>query len=335
MRVSLLTQTYRSLSVFSVAMALTELAWCAPPRLGLPIRCEPGRDCFIQNYFDHDSGTGWRDYACGRLSYDGHHGTDFRLLDIPQMKAGVPVVAAADGRVVAVRDGEPDELASRRGKQAIDGRDAGNGVRVNHGESWETQYSHMRKGSVRVVPGQAVRAGDILGLVGLSGNTEFPHVDLEVRKDGKAIDPFMPEAGSECGSLNNTLWSKDILAALAYIPTGLLIAGFSTVIPTRENAETGRYSQPVLPEGAEAIVFWAELFGLRAGDRQVIELRGPSNEILVQSESYAPSDKAIWFTFVGKNRPTGNWPKGFYRARILIERAGESVINTTKEAMVR
>jgi hypothetical protein len=335
MRMSLLPQMCRSLSVAALAMVLSELAWCAPPRLGLPIRCEPGRDCFIQNYFDHDPGAGWRDYACGRLSYDGHHGTDFRLLDLPQMEAGVPVVAAADGRVVAVRDGEPDEPASRRGKQAIDGRDAGNGVRVNHGESWETQYSHMRKGSVRVVPGQAVRAGDILGLVGLSGNTEFPHVDLEVRKDGKAVDPFMPEAGGECGSIDNTLWSKDALAALTYIPTGLLIAGFSTTVPTREKAEAGGYSPPVLSESAEAIVFWAELFGLRAGDRLVTELRGPSNEILVQSESHAPSDKAIWFIIAGKNRTTGNWPKGSYRARILIERAGVSVINATKEAIVR
>lgn len=310
------------------------VAWAAPPRLELPLRCDLGRDCFIQNYFDHDPGRHWRDYACGPLSYDSHRGTDFRLLDLRQMNAGVPVVAAADGTVVRIRDGEPDISVAKRGRAALRGRDAGNGVLVDHGDGWQTQYSHMRHGSVRVKPGDHVRAGDPLGLVGLSGNTEFPHVDFVVRRDGKPIDPFSPNVESPCGAAESAIWSADVLPALRYRPTGLLIAGFSTSPPDRDKAQAGDYSSSNLSPDSDAVVFWAETFGLRKGDRQVIELRGPRDEVLVRDEILANTDKAVWFMYAGKRRTQASWPPGVYRARYTIERAGEFVVDASREAVV-
>ena len=309
-------------------------AWAAPPRFELPLRCDLGRDCFIQNYFDHDSGKDWRDYACGPLSYDNHRGTDFRLLDLRQMNAGVPVVAAADGTVVRTRDGEPDISVAKRGRAALRGRDAGNGVLIDHGDGWQTQYSHIRHGSVRVKPGDHVRAGDPLGLVGLSGNTEFPHLDFVVRKDGKPIDPFSPDAEGRCGAPESAIWSADVLPALRYLPTGLLIAGFSTSPPTRDDAEAGNYSSVDLRPDSNAVIFWAEAFGLRAGDRQVIELRGPAGEVLVRNESLVESNKAVWFSFAGKRRTQARWPPGVYRARYTIMRAGEFVVDASRDAVV-
>jgi len=47
-----------------------------PDQLGLPIDCEPGKDCWILRYVDHDPGPGVRDYMCGALTGDGHKGTD-------------------------------------------------------------------------------------------------------------------------------------------------------------------------------------------------------------------------------------------------------------------
>ncbi len=314
---------------------LLGVAWAAPPSFELPIRCDLGRDCFIQNYFDHDPGRHWRDYACGPLSYDKHLGTDFRLLDLPQMKAGVAVVAAADGTVVRIRDGEPDISVAKRGRTALQGRDAGNGVLLDHGDGWESQYNHMRRGSVRVKPGDHVRAGDLLGLVGLSGNTAFPHVDFAVRKDGKPIDPFSPKADAPCGASESTLWSNDVLPALRYRPTGLLIAGFSTSLPTRDKAEAGDYSVADMTPDGDALIFWTEAFGLRAGDKQVIELRGPGGEVLVHNEHHVEGDKAVWFTFAGKRRTGERWPAGAYRARFRIERAGEIVIDESREAVIQ
>jgi hypothetical protein len=111
-----------------VLLLLAGGALAAPPLLGLPIQCNPGIDCHIQNFFDHDVGAGWRDHACGGLSYDNHTGTDFRVADLAAMEAGVDVVAAAAGIVKGVRDGEPDISVRQRGRAELRGKDAGNGV---------------------------------------------------------------------------------------------------------------------------------------------------------------------------------------------------------------
>jgi murein DD-endopeptidase MepM/ murein hydrolase activator NlpD len=54
------------------------------------------------------------------------------------MERGTEVLAAADGVVVATRDGEPDLGLRERGVEELRGRDAGNGVRIDHGGGWET-----------------------------------------------------------------------------------------------------------------------------------------------------------------------------------------------------
>ena len=56
-----------------------------PPALGLPIRCRPGEDCWLVNLVDVDPGPGRRDYACGKMTYDGHKGTDIAIRDLAVM----------------------------------------------------------------------------------------------------------------------------------------------------------------------------------------------------------------------------------------------------------
>ena len=67
--------------------------------LQVPVDCRVGESCFIQQYADHDPGPGAKDYRCGSLTYDGHDGTDFRLPTTAAQRAGVKVLAAADGMV--------------------------------------------------------------------------------------------------------------------------------------------------------------------------------------------------------------------------------------------
>ena len=188
----------------------------------------------MQNFFDHDAGPDRRDYACGRLSYDGHSGTDFRVADVPAMMRGVTVVAAAPGTVKGVRDGMADINLAEIGREALKGKDAGNGVVIDHGDGWETQYSHLRKGSVLVRRGQTVEAGTPLGLIGMSGAAEFPHVDFSVRHQGQEIDPFTGTADpTACGETGQTLWRGEVLAGLKYQPTGGLVSGFASDRPSR------------------------------------------------------------------------------------------------------
>lgn len=308
-------------------------AHAAPPVLEQPIRCTLGKDCFIQNYFDHGTGAHPQDYICGMLTYASHYGTDFRLRDLAAMRQHVAVVAAAPGTVVGVRDNEPDINVKQRDKAGLKGKEAGNGVRIDHGDGWITQYSHMLLGSIKVRVGQRVQTGDVLGMVGLSGNTEFPHVDFSVRKDGKPLDPFNP-AGMPCGSAMLPLWSQQTAEKLRYQATGILIAGFAATPPTREIAENGGYHIKSIPTDAEALAYWVELFGLRNGDRLALELFGPDGSLFSRNVMPIPGDKADWFGVTGKKRRMTDWPKGFYEAIVRLERSGKTIIDERKRIEV-
>ena len=75
--------------------------------------------------------------------------------------------------------------------QANDGG-FGNDVWVQHdvdGKQFVSVYGHMEDNSFKVVKGQQVAVGDELGLVGSTGNSTGPHLHLEVRLDGTAVDP--------------------------------------------------------------------------------------------------------------------------------------------------
>lgn len=319
--------------LYIIALLCCQPALAAPPPLELPIRCSPGQDCFIQNYFDHDPSTSWSDYACGHLSYDGHTGTDFRLPGMAAMHQGVVVIAAASGIVVGLRDDEPDIPVMMTPSEPDSGkRAAGNAVRIDHGDGWETQYSHMRQGSVAVHIGQQVRAGDQLGMVGLSGNTEFPHVDFTVRHNGLVLDPFAPSGKSTCAPGTDSLWKPEVLNALRYIPTGILLAGWANEAPDWNKARNGKY----LPPGtaAAALVLWVEVFGVQTGDQQTFEIFDPQGKRMLKSEATIPGNKATWSSYAGKPRPPRGWMTGTYRAEYRLERNGAPLITTTRQLKI-
>ena len=294
-------------------------AFATPLTLDLPIRCSPGRDCFIQNYFDHDPGLGWADYACGHLSYDGHTGTDFRLPGMEAMRKGIAVVAAANGVVVGLRNDEPDVPAMvHPGKPETGKHAAGNAVRIDHGDGWETQYSHMRQNSVTVHMGQQVRAGDQLGMVGLSGNTEFPHLDFTLRHHGHAVDPFAPSSENTCAAGADSLWKSETLSVLHYIPTGILLAGWASEAPDWNKARNGEYHAP--DANTAVLVFWVEIFGVQSGDRQIFKMFDPQGKQLLTSESIIPGNKAVWRAYAGKRHPSHQWAAGTYHAEYRLER---------------
>ncbi len=290
-----------------------------PPRLELPVACEIGAACVVQNYVDQDPGPGARDHACGPLSYDGHQGTDIRLAGRPEMAAGVAVLAAAPGVVRARHDGAPDRAAAQAGP------DAGNAVVLDHGGGWESQYSHLRQGSVAVATGQRVAAGARLGLIGWSGRAEFPHLEFALRHRGRAIDPFTgAPAGSGCGrgGAPAPLWSPAAQAALAYQAGGLLRAGFAAEAPELARALDGSYDAPPTTQ-APALVFWAVAWGLRAGDRESFRLTAPDGRVLAEGSGALPRNQAQWLRYIGKQRTGAEFPPGRYRGEYRVTRDTE------------
>jgi murein DD-endopeptidase len=109
-----------------------------------------------------------------RIRYYGykvrpHKGTDYAA------PIGTPIMATADGTVVE---------STRRG---------GNGkyVKIRHNGTYSTQYLHMRAQNVK--RGQFVRQGDVIGWVGMTGNTGGPHVCYRFWKNGRQVDPLREE----------------------------------------------------------------------------------------------------------------------------------------------
>lgn len=293
----------------------------SPWRFRLPVDCAMGPVCSVQNHFDHDPGPGFRDYACGSLAYDGHDGTDFRVPSLAQMREGVAVVAAAPGVVIALRDGMQDVSVRKTGLEAVRGREAGNGVIVRHDADWDTQYSHLLSGSIRVEVGQRVEAGEILGMIGLSGKTEFPHLHFEVRYQGRSVDPFIGlDESAGCGLGEAPLWEESALAELAYRPTGLLQAGFFEGAPPRDLVEAGEAALAQIEAGAPALVYWVESYGMQAGDTVSLRLLGPGGDIVAESETEMEGNKARWLAYVGRKRRGDSWPAGAYRGQYRLWR---------------
>jgi murein DD-endopeptidase MepM/ murein hydrolase activator NlpD len=102
-----------------------------------------------------------------------HKGTDFAA------SVGTPIMSTANGTVI--------ESRYRGGN--------GNYVKIRHNSVYTTQYLHMKKRAVR--KGDYVKQGDVIGYVGMTGNTSGPHVCYRFWKNGKQVDPFrqkLPEA---------------------------------------------------------------------------------------------------------------------------------------------
>lgn len=106
-----------------------------------------------------------------RIRYYGyklrpHKGTDYAA------PIGTPIMATADGTVTE---------STRRG---------GNGkyVKIRHNGTYSTQYLHMK--AQKVKKGEFVRQGDVIGWIGMTGNTGGPHVCYRFWKNGRQVDPL-------------------------------------------------------------------------------------------------------------------------------------------------
>ena len=285
------------------------------------------RSCYIQQYVDHDTTAGASDFTCSGLSYDGHKGTDFALITLRQMEDGVNVLSAAEGRVADLRDGMKDQILSSKNRSDFQGKDCGNGVVITHENGWTTQYCHMKQDSIRVQKGQKVAAGEILGQIGLSGRTEFPHLHLTVRKDQKVIDPFHPKDRINCTTSDQTtdqttLW-KD---PLDYRAGGLLSAGFSDAVPDYATIKTGTATGPQLTRGSNALVLWVYGFGLRAEDVLRFEIRGPKGTVFAH-DATMPKAQAQMMRAAGLKRKQNLWPKGAYQGIVKLIRNGNELEN--------
>ncbi len=295
------------------------------PELVLPVDCVLGQTCEIQNYVDRDPGPGVQDYQCATRSYQGHNGVDFRIPDMAAQRAGVAVLAAAPGRVSRLRDGVADVSVRTVGLAAVDGTECGNGVVIDHGGGWETQYCHLALGSLEVAEGDQVASGQPLGRIGLSGQTEYPHLHFTVRRDGVVVDPFAPLAGQGVCEAARPLWARPVSDQMPYRRGVVLNTGFAAGAVSMEAVEQADI--PPAAPGAPALVAYVRAIGLEAGDIQHLRVTGPDGGLVAESRiDPLESPKAQYLLYAGRRTPAEAWPPGAYRGEYWVERGGRRAL---------
>ncbi|MGW2041071.1 peptidoglycan DD-metalloendopeptidase family protein [Streptomyces virginiae] len=133
--------------------------------------------------------------AGGMWSSGRHTGLDFPAA------VGTIVRAVAGGKVSMATDGGP----------------YGRHVMINHGGGLTSLYAHLNEILTKV--GDTVSAGQTIGRVGATGNVTGPHLHLEARVNGQAVDPmtYLGGGGGGSGGSGVARWRPAVLRALSMV----------------------------------------------------------------------------------------------------------------------
>lgn len=172
-----------------------------PPLIALPVvgtwRVTQGHACDTAHRRGRLGGEfAWDFAAVSETGRSGTPGFDASHRNADSATFGRPVVSPVTGTVVSVTDGVDDNDAQddfpRR--SLVDAVRAprwvfGNHIVLDAGNHVFILLAHLRKSSVVVKPGDAVREGDVLANAGNSGNTMLPHVHIQVMDRADPADP--------------------------------------------------------------------------------------------------------------------------------------------------
>lgn len=222
-----------------------DLAAGVPEGLAWPVGCVPRETCAGGlGYPDIDNDG--KAFNCGQPGYTGHQGTDIGI-SWGQMDAGMPVYAAADGRVQWVFDGKYDRCPADNPDCQGDGTvvctdvgpycwgggccclwcfAGGNVVIIRHTDTnrvFATRYDHLKNGSILVKPGQYVSWGQKIAEAASAGNSTGPHLHFEVWGTDyyKLADPWAGACGPNFGPSLwsfNPPWTANTLTSAASTP---------------------------------------------------------------------------------------------------------------------
>jgi murein DD-endopeptidase MepM/ murein hydrolase activator NlpD len=121
---------------------------------------------------------------------------------------GARAIAAADATIVHVIDGLPEQTPGAL-PSGISLREAdGNSIVAKLRDGLFMLYAHLQAGSIKVKEGDTVKRGDLLGLVGNSGNTSAPHLHFHVMDGPSALTsegvPYVIDTFATQGRLRST-----------------------------------------------------------------------------------------------------------------------------------
>ena len=273
-----------------------------PARYGFfPQAGQPGRDLFAWYYCDLDATSSIREFLCGPYTYDGHEGIDSCIRTFGEQDIGVPIFAAADGRVITTDDGHPD-------RNVVGNRQPNNFVVIDHGNGRVCFYWHMRKGSVAVAPKDYVRAGQQIGMTGSSGHSGYPHLHFATYDHDVFVEPHSGPCRAGTSGFN---WQPTWQEQPALWDCGITRNDPTTVLPFPERPPVGGQIATSDPY----FYFWAEVLNHPANSTWRARFKRPDSSVAYESPvtPFSPSAYFRWwpfywrFDFPDLHVITGNW----------------------------
>jgi len=154
--------------------------------LGLPFKGQwlvawGGDRIELNQHLDHPSQRRAADLLVADDAGKTHRGEGKKNEDY--LAWGKEILAVADGEVLTVIDGVPENVPGEMNRYVA----PGNAVLLKHAEGLFSFYAHLVPGKIRVRVGQKVKRGGVLGLCGNSGNSSEAHLHFQLQ-DGPLFE---------------------------------------------------------------------------------------------------------------------------------------------------
>lgn len=199
----------------------------------------------------------------------------------------------------------------------------------------------MLKDSITIKENQEVKKGQVLGFVGLSGKTEFPHLHITVKRNNIVLDPFLgtePSINYNCNNSSQTdkasLWDDATYAKLKYIDTAILNFYTTTKIPTKFLARTGQYRESTIDKNSKNIILWADIMGVQKGDNILFEIVDTNGNNVFKSIQEVPKKYVLYFIYAGERLNKNKFSKGEYTSKLTLTRDNKVVTSSSKSISV-
>ncbi len=317
--------------IISLSLALTiapNKAHAQPnnlPYFTFPLACTLDKDCWVAKYVDTDPAPdAYTDFKCSSHTEDNHRGTDIAIRSRAEMETGVAVLAAHDGTVLRLRDGQSDADKTDAEIEAIKEAktECGNGIIIDHGDNLQTMYCHLKSNSLSVAQGDTVSAGQPIAELGHSGLSKFPHLHFSITSKGKQIDPFTGQfAEAGCGKNSFSIWKDSrTKPKYKYQDFTLFDAGFYNAAPDFKALQNGKLSPKTLPQNSPALVYWIGFYNEHASDRLTLTIFDPNGQIFKQQIITPLKNRTRAYYYLGRKTTHVKLIKGTYKATASFER---------------
>ncbi|MBL8829753.1 MAG: peptidoglycan DD-metalloendopeptidase family protein [Planctomycetaceae bacterium] len=294
-----------------------------PQKFTWPLSGQEGVDWAINNYIDMDPSTGFKDYRGKNRTYDGHDAIDVGPSNNSAMDVGIPIMAAASGVVIAVHDGEFDRNVALNSLTA-------NYVYVRHNADWVTKYLHLRRDSIQVEVGDAVTTGQVLGMMGSSGNSTGVHLHFDVEFRGLSVETMISPTDYW---INPPTYTIDV-------PIKLIQFGVTSSPPTDSDFdELPNVVEEFKQQAGLAAVAWGQYSGMAGGSLLEWRWIQPDGNEYSRSTLTTPIDygHSQWWSrkFLPATPALGNWRLQWYvNSTFLGERTFAVTASGTPEIHV-